>query len=139
MTKGRGLKICTHIIIGFPWENEEFWHEEAEELSHLPIDFLKIHQLHIVRDTAMARQHVKNPYRLLTYEEYLSVLVGVIERLNPQIVIQRFFGEAPPHTLLAPRWGIRNSEALQGLDKELHRRDTWQGKLFRQRKVNHAK
>ena len=134
ITKGRGMKICTHIIIGFPWENEKFWQEEAEVLSELDIDYLKIHQLHIVRDTAMARQHVKQPYNLLKYEEYLSVLVGVLERLNPNIIIQRLFGEAPPRTMLAPRWGIRNSEALQGIEKELQKLDTWQGKVYQAKK-----
>jgi radical SAM protein (TIGR01212 family) len=130
LTRGRGMKVCTHIIIGFPWENEKFWREEAEVLSELEIDYLKIHQLHIVRNTAMARQHVKKPYKLLKYEEYISVLVGVLERLNPNIIIQRLFGEAPPDTMLAPKWGIRNSEALQRIEKELQKQDTWQGKLY---------
>ena len=130
ITAGRGIKICTHIIIGFPWEDEEFWYTEADVLSELDIDFLKIHQLHIVRDTAMARQYAKQPFKLLGYEEYLSILAGFLEHLNPEIIIQRLFGEATLHILLAPKWGKRNSEAVQGIEKELIRRNTWQGKIY---------
>jgi radical SAM protein (TIGR01212 family) len=130
MTTGRGIKICTHIILGFPWENREDWLEEARILSELPMDFLKIHQLHIVRDTAMARQFEREKFKLLTYDEYISVLIAFLERLNPDIIIQRMFGEAPPHTLLAPRWGKRNSEALQRIECELIQHNTWQGKLY---------
>jgi radical SAM protein (TIGR01212 family) len=130
ITAGRGIKICTHIIIGFPWEDEELWYTEADVLSELAIDFLKIHQLHIVRDTAMARQYAKQPFKMLGYEEYISILAGFLEHLNPEIIIQRLFGEAPLHTLLAPKWGKRNSEAIQRLEKELNRRNTWQGKIY---------
>lgn len=133
LTAGRGIKICTHIIIGFPWENKDFWYEQAGVLSELRTDFLKIHQLHIVRDTVMAQQYEKSPFQLLKYEEYLSILRGFLERLNPEIIIQRLFGEAPLHTLLAPRWGKRNSEAVQRLDEELGQHETWQGKLYNQK------
>ena len=79
----------------------------------------------------MANLHKKNPYQLLTYEEYIDVIVSFVERLNPQIVIQRLAGEAPPHTLVAPKWGKRNAEILQAIDKELEKRNTWQGKLYK--------
>ena len=130
LTSGRGLMICTHIIIGFPWENEQDWLHEAELLSELPTDFLKIHQLHIVKETALANQFNREKFKLLTYDEYISVLIAFLERLNPEIIIQRMFGEAPPHTLIAPRWGKRNSEALQRIERELIKRDTWQGKFY---------
>jgi len=131
MTAGRGLKVCTHIIIGFPWETRNIWYQEAEILSGLQMDFLKIHQLHIVKDTVMAAQYIREPFRLLSYHEYVETMVGFLERLSPEIIIQRLFGEAPLHTLLAPRWGLRNSEALSGLEKELAERETWQGRLYR--------
>lgn len=131
MTVNRGIKICTHIIIGFPWENEAHWLNTAEVLSGLGFDFLKIHQLHIVRDTVMARQHQKSPMKLLTYEQYRDIIIAFIERLNPQIVVQRLFGEAPPKVMLAPHWGKRNSELLADIDAELERRDSWQGKFYK--------
>lgn len=131
LTAGRGIKVCTHIIIGFPWEKQEHWYQQANKLSGLRMDFLKIHQLHIVKDTVMAAQHERQPFQLLSYDQYVETLIGVLERLNPEIIIQRLFGEAPLHTLLAPRWGLRNSDALRGLEKRMGERDTWQGRLYR--------
>ncbi len=135
MTNERKLKICTHIILGFPWETKDFWMKTATTLSEFSLKFLKIHQLHIVRNTEMANLHNKNPYQLLTYIEYIDIIVSFLERLNPQIIIQRLAGEAPLHTLVAPKWGKRNSEILQAIDKELKKRDTWQGKLYEPKKL----
>ncbi len=130
MTGGRGIKICTHIILGFPWEQKSDWMTEAEVLSEIPIDFIKIHQLHIVRDTVMARQFSEGKFGLLSFEEYLDVIVSFLERLNSRIVIQRLGGVAPPRMLVAPKWGKRYPEMLRAIDDMLTERDTWQGKLY---------
>jgi len=130
LTRGRGLKICTHIILGFPWEKKSDWLTEAAVLSELPIDFLKIHQLHIVRNTVMEKQYNEGKLRLLTYKEYLDVIVSFLERLSRRIIIQRLGGVAPPHMLIAPKWGKRYPEMLKSIDDMLEERDTWQGKLY---------
>jgi radical SAM protein (TIGR01212 family) len=134
MTAGKGINICTHIIIGFPWENMELWLKEAEVLSDLPTDFLKIHQLHLVKDTELTRQYIKKKFHLLSLPEYLDIIVLFLERLNPRIIIQRLFGEAPPDILVAPKWNKRNSEVLQAIEKELINRNSWQGKLYKSAK-----
>ena len=131
MTKNRGIKICTHIIFGFPWEDESLWLQTANWLSDKPFDFLKVHQLHVVKDTALERLYRKKPFDFMSPEEYIDLIVRFLERLNPRIVIQRLFGEAPPRTLVAPHWGVRNTHLTQMLERELERRDTWQGKFFR--------
>ncbi len=131
MTKNRGIKICTHIIFGFPWEDESLWLQTADWLSDKPFDFLKVHQLHVVKDTALERLYRKKPFDFMSPEEYIDLIVRFLERLNPRIVIQRLFGEAPPRTLIAPHWGVRNTHLTQMLERELERRDTWQGKLFK--------
>jgi radical SAM protein (TIGR01212 family) len=130
LTANRGIKICTHMIFGFPWEDPSFWIETADRLSGLNFDFLKIHQLHIVRNTALADMHKKKPFKLMDYPEYITVIIRFLERLNPEMIIQRLFGEAPPRTLLAPHWGIRNTQLVQLLDAELEKQDGWQGKHF---------
>ena len=132
ITAGKGINICTHIIIGFPWEDKDFWLKEADVLSGLPMDFLKIHQLHIVNNTELAEQYVKNPFNLMTFNQYLEIIVKFLERLNPQIIIQRLFGEAPPEILIAPKWNKRNSEILQYIDREFEKRNSWQGKYYNQ-------
>jgi len=131
MTKNRGIKICTHIIFGFPWEDESLWLQTADWLSDKPFDFLKVHQLHVVKDTALERLYRKKPFDFMSPEEYIDLIVRFLERLNPSIVIQRLFGEAPPRTLIAPHWGVRNTHLTQMLEREMERRDAWQGKFFK--------
>jgi radical SAM protein (TIGR01212 family) len=132
MTKGRGIKICTHIILGFPWENKKQWLNEAKVLSQIDFNFLKIHQLHIVKNTVMEKQHNQQPFRLFTLNEYIETVVNFLERLNPRIIIQRLAGEAPKPMLVAPKWGKRNSEVMRFITSKLEDEDTWQGKLYQQ-------
>ena len=131
LTTGRGIKICTHIILGFPWENKDQWLNEAGVLSKIDFDFLKIHQLHIVKKTPMERQHKQAPYRLFTLTEYVDTVVAFLEALNPKIIIQRLAGEAPKPMLVAPKWGKRNSEVIRFIMNTLDEKDTWQGKFYK--------
>ena len=131
LTRDRGIKICTHMIFGFPWESKELWLQTADWLSDKSFDFLKIHQLHVVVDTALERMYKKNPFPLMGPEAYIDLIIQFLERLNPRIIIQRLFGEAPPRTLVAPHWGVRNTQLMQMLEKEMQRRDTWQGKNWK--------
>jgi uncharacterized protein len=128
MTRGLGIKICTHIILGFPWETPAHWLHEAEILSTLDFHFLKIHQLHIVKKTVMASQYKTKPFELLSLSGYVKTVADFLEKLNPSIIIQRLAGEAPPHMLIAPKWGKRVPEIIRFIDKELESRDSWQGK-----------
>lgn len=133
LTAGRGIKICTHIIFGFPWENKELWLNTAQWLSDKPLDFLKIHQLHVVKQTLLAKMYENEPFEMMNYSEYINLLIEFLQKLNPGITIQRLFGEAPPHILIAPKWGMRTSQLLQILDRRMEQLDSWQGKDFIQR------
>jgi radical SAM protein (TIGR01212 family) len=130
MTQGRGIKICTHLILGFPWETKDQWLYEAEVLSEIPNDFLKIHQLHVVKDTLLARQYSEKTFRLLSLNEYLDTVVLFLERLNPKLIIQRLCGEAPPFLLIAPKWGKRSAEIALMIKKALKQKKSWQGKHY---------
>jgi uncharacterized protein len=130
MARDRGIQVCTHIIIGFPWENREHWLHEAEVLSAVPTNFLKIHHLHIVQDTELGRRYQQQPFELLSYPQYLEVICSFLEKLNPDIVIQRLFGESPAGLLLAPVWNRSRNEMLQDIRDEFKRRGSRQGKMF---------
>lgn len=130
MTRDRGIKICTHMIFGFPWEDETLWLESAAWLSAQKFDFLKVHQLHVVKDTALARMYAKKPFPLMDQKTYFSIMIRFLERLSPDIVIQRLFGEAPVHTLIALNWGVRNYDLLQMFDSRLEEVDSWQSKHY---------
>ncbi|WP_099294106.1 MULTISPECIES: TIGR01212 family radical SAM protein [unclassified Butyricimonas] len=129
-TAGRGIAIGAHLIFGLPGESRESMLEGAIRLCELPIQVLKLHQLQIVKDTRMAEEYAENPsaFQLYTQEEYLDFVVEVIERIRPDVYLERFVNQSPPEYLIAPKWGIKNFEFTAKLDKRLRELDTWQGK-----------
>jgi len=131
MTTNRGIQICTHLILGFPWETKQQWLMEAEVLSGLPIDFLKIHHLHLVKATVLSHTYEKQPFELLSYSQYIDVVCSFLERLNPGIIIQRLFGQTPADLLLAPQWNKSSSEMLRDIEIAFERRKSWQGKDYK--------
>jgi len=124
-----GIKVGAHIILGFPWEDKELWLETADVLSELKIDFLKIHQLHIVKDTELARIYAENPFPVLAGEEYLDILVKFIERLRPDIVVQKLFSEVEAKYLVSDRWVKDLSQWTSTFEEKMEKQDTWQGRL----------
>jgi radical SAM protein (TIGR01212 family) len=130
MTKGRGIHIGAHLIAGFPTETREEMLAMADEMSQLPIEFLKLHQLQIVKDTPLAAQYRENPFQVFGYQEYLDFVADFIERTAPHIVLQRLFATAPDDILIAPEWGRSRHQILRDIEKNLEERDIVQGKKF---------
>jgi radical SAM protein (TIGR01212 family) len=131
LTKDKGIHIGAHIIVGFPTETEDEMLRMADEISRLDIDFIKIHNLHIVKNTPLARMYAKEPFHLFSYEEYLDLISRFLERLSPRIVVERLFTDTPKDLLIAPIWNKTHGEILRGIEAELERRNTYQGKLFK--------
>jgi hypothetical protein len=127
MTKDRGIHIGAHIIAGFPTETREEMLAMAEEISSLPIGFLKVHQLQVVKDTPLADMYREKPFHTFAYEEYLEFIADFIERTSPDIVFQRLFATAPDSILVAPDWGRSRHQILSDIEKKLEIRDTHQG------------
>lgn len=127
-TQERGFPICTHVILGFPWETLEETLAYADYLNGLSVDFLKIHHLHVVRHTALGREYLANPFRTFSYPEWVQFVCDFLERLSPRIVVQRLYGWAPDDDLIAPRWDKTKAEILRAIEAELEKRDSWQGK-----------
>lgn len=127
-TTGRGIRIGAHIILGFPTETREEMLAMADELSGQPIEFLKIHQLQVVKDTALADLYGSQPFQTFGYREYLEMLADFIERLSPHIVLQRLFAAAPDEILIAPVWEKTRSELLRDLDEQMEQRGSRQGR-----------
>ncbi|HEX9113374.1 MAG TPA: TIGR01212 family radical SAM protein [Nitrospirota bacterium] len=128
LTTGRGIRVGAHLILGFPTETREEMLCMADELSRLPIEFLKIHQLQVVKDTALADLYMARPFPTFDYEQYLALLADFLDRLSPQIVLQRLFAAAPDEILIAPIWNKTRSEFLNDLDTCLEKRGSRQGK-----------
>lgn len=128
MTADRGIRIGAHIILGFPTESREEMLAMADELSRQPVGFLKIHQLQVIRDTALADQYVGGKFHTLGFIEYIEMVADFLERLPPEIVIQRLFAAAPEDILIAPVWNKTRSEFLLALDTFMESRGSRQGK-----------
>lgn len=130
MTVGRGIEIGAHVIVGFPTETRQEMLAMAEEISLLPIHFLKIHQLQIIKNTVLADIYSERAFHVFGYIEYLNFLVEFIERLSPKIVLQRLFATAPDEILIAPRWDRNRNEILRDLERLLEEYNTYQGHRF---------
>jgi radical SAM protein (TIGR01212 family) len=131
-TAKRGIRTGAHIILGLPNENRETILFHADKLSNLPIKMLKIHQLQLVRGTKMAQQYFEHPewFHLYFAEEYIDLAIDFLEKLNPEIAIERFVSQSPKELLIAPTWGLKNFEFTAKIEKRLNERETWQGRLF---------
>ena len=103
----------------------------ARELSRLPVAFLKIHQLQVIQETPLAGLYGRQPFPTFGYEEYLKLLADFLELLSPDIIIQRLFASAPEDILIAPVWNRTRSRFLLDLDAYMEKRDSWQGKMWR--------
>lgn len=129
-----GIHTGAHMIFGLPGETIDDMLAEAQILSELPIDTIKFHQLQIVKGTRMEREFLDTPavFHPFTLEEYIDFIISFLERLNPAIVVERFSGEVPPRLLNHVSWDlIRYDEVLRLIEKQLEKRDTWQGRLYR--------
>jgi uncharacterized protein len=129
----RGLEITAHMMLGLPGESSASMLDGARQLSALPIRALKLHQLQLVRGTALAHEWQRDPASvpLLDEADCLALLADFIERLSPAILLQRLGSEVPPTQKLAPQWNIRLSELAPRVTAELARRGTWQGCRYR--------
>ena len=132
-TANIGIPVGAHIILGLPGEHREKLMQQAAELSRLPLTTLKLHQLQIVRGTRMAEEYIENPadFHLFAMEDYIETVIDYIERLNPNIVLERFASQSPKELLIAPDWGIKNHELVDKVKARMKQRRTWQGRLYK--------
>lgn len=137
MTAERGIDVGAHFIIGLPGETREMILDSCALINDLPIRSVKFHQLQIVKGTRMEKEYAERyeDFERFSLEEYLDFFVDMLERLRPDLSIERFVGEVPPRFVNETPWGlIRNVELLRLLDKRLEARDSWQGKFIFRKK-----
>ncbi|MCX7981743.1 MAG: TIGR01212 family radical SAM protein [Syntrophales bacterium] len=127
---GRGINICVHIIVGLPGETRGDVIETAKELSHLPIQGIKIHSLLVLEGTTLGNMFKEGKITLFTKEEYILTVCDILEVLPPQIVIQRLTADGYKDIFLAPAWAINKLDVINNIDQELKRRNSWQGKRY---------
>ena len=132
-TAARGIPVGAHIILGLPREDREEIMRQATELSRLPLTTLKMHQLQLIRGTRMAEEYVARPtdFHLFALDDYVDTVVDYVERLRPDIVLERFASQSPKELLIAPDWGLKNYELVDKVKRRMRERDTWQGRLYK--------
>lgn len=133
MTAGRGLDVGAHFILGLPGETREMMLEGCALINALPLRSVKFHQLQIVKGTGMEQEYSDRPQDFVkfTLDGYIDFFSDMLERLRPDLYIERIAGEVPPRFVNETPWGlIRNVELLRLLDRRLEERDTWQGRLL---------
>ena len=125
--KDRNIEVVAHIINGLPYETAEMMLETVKHLNKLKVDGIKIHMLNIVKDTPLETLYRENPFHILTKEEYIDVTIKELELLDPKIVIHRITSDPDPDNMVEPSWSIKKFCVLNDIDKEMVRRDTYQG------------
>ena len=126
--RSRNINVIVHIINGLPYETKEMMLETTKHINQLDIQGIKIHMLHIVKDTPLATMYKKNPFHVLTKEEYVDIVIEQLEHLRPEIVIHRITGDPVKEDLIAPTWLLKKFCVLNDIDKEMVKRNTYQGK-----------
>lgn len=133
MTAERGIDTGAHFILGLPGETREMLIDQCGIISSLPLRSVKFHQLQIVKGTAMEKEYAADPSAFYRpgLDEYLDLVIDILERLRPDLYIERVAGEVPPRFVNDTPWGlVRNFEILRLLDRRLEERGTWQGRLY---------
>ena len=126
--KERNINVVVHIINGLPYETKEMMIDTVKYLNELGIDGIKIHMLHVLRNTKLASIYEKEKFHILTKEEYIDIVINQLENLDENIVIHRITGDPSINDLIEPKWLIKKFCVLNDIDKEMVKRNTYQGK-----------
>ncbi len=132
--KERGLHLGGHLILGLPGETKSSIDHHAAEIAKLPLDTIKLHQLQIIKNTRLAKIYEQKTYqiRLFSVEEYIDICINFTERMNPNVVVERFASESKPELLAVKMWGgVKNHQLADWISNEMKRRETWQSRLFK--------
>ena len=125
--RDKNIDVVVHIINGLPNETEEMMLDTVRYLNKQDIQGIKIHMLHIIKDTKLAAYYKENPFHILTKDEYIDIVIKQLELLKDTIIIHRLTGDPDPDELIEPTWTIKKIDVLNGIDKEMAKRNTYQG------------
>ena len=124
-----GIKVIVHIINGLPCETKEMMIETVKYLNQFNLFGIKIHMLHVMKDTILGDLYLKEPFKLLSLEEFVEVTVEQLRHLKTTIVIHRLTGDAPRDLLIEPSWTLKKFVVLNEIDKYMRKHNYYQGDL----------
>ena len=129
-SRGRGFECCAHVILGVPGETHAMMMETANEIGVLGFDAVKIHNLYAVRGTPLGQQVIDGDIKMMDRDDYVNTVVDFLERIPPEVVVERISGDAPPSFLIEPKWCLEKSILRLDIESEFRRRGTQQGSHF---------
>ncbi|WP_146551017.1 TIGR01212 family radical SAM protein [Rummeliibacillus sp. SL167] len=129
------IRVCTHIINGLPLEDYDMMMETAREVATLDVQAIKIHLLHLLKGTPLVKQYEKGMLQLMDKEAYIHLVADQLEVIPPEMIVQRITGDGPIDLMIGPMWSVNKWEVLNGIDAELERRESWQGKFYNAKEV----
>ncbi len=130
MLHSRGITVIAHLILGLPGETKEMMLASVAHVAKLPIQGVKLHLLHVLKNTDLGRQYEEAPFPLFSLEEYCDFVADCVAMLPPEMVIHRLTGDGPRSLLLSPLWSTDKKRVLNTIQKSFKERDLWQGKYF---------
>ena len=128
-SRGRGLHICAHIMLGLPGESHDDMLATAHEVARVGVDAVKIHNLYCVKNTRLADQVAAGEVTLMGRDEYVRAVIDFLEILPPEVVVERISGDAPPDYFVGPAWCLDKPAVKNAIAAEMVRRDAYQGRL----------
>ncbi len=126
-TQARGINTCAHVILGLPGEDWEDMMETARAVSDVGINGIKLHHLYVAKGTPMEKLYRGGELRVVGWEEYVKLAADFLERISPDITVQRLVGDVSSELLIAPKWPVAKAVVLRRITEELIRRDSYQG------------
>ena len=126
--KENNINVVVHIINGLPYETKDMMIETVKFLNNLGIDGIKIHMLHILKNTKLEKIYEKEKFKILSKEDYIDIVINQLELLNENVVIHRITGDPDVKDLVEPKWLVKKFCVLNDIDKEMVKRNTYQGK-----------
>jgi len=128
--KKRNIEVVTHAILGLPGESRKEMLDTVDFIANTGTQGIKLHLLHLLKDTGLVRLYERGEFRLMSREEYIELIVDCIERIPESMVIHRITGDGPRDTLIGPKWSLKKFEVINDIEHLLMDRDTWQGKKY---------
>ncbi|MBN1475057.1 MAG: TIGR01212 family radical SAM protein [Syntrophaceae bacterium] len=127
---GRGINLCAHIIVGLPGETDEEILQTAKAIAVLPINGIKIHSLLALEGTALGEMYKNGSIKIMSKDKYVALVTDILEILPAEMVIQRLTADGYRDIFLAPEWAMNKLDVLNSINRELERRDSYQGNNF---------
>ncbi len=125
--KNTNIKVCIHIINGLPYETEKDMIQTVIDLSPYNFHAIKIHMLYVIKETKLHELYLNKPFHVLSKDEYIDITIKQLEHIRPEIVIQRITGDPVKENLIEPSWLLNKTMLINDIDKEMVKRDTYQG------------